>query len=263
MLSFANSSFIKAPGWVVEPGSGWARQDLRVRFGVLEHPKGLTLVDTGYGPRVTQGPRSFALRAYATAFRPRLVEGPKEVLHRMGYEPDDVKRIIVTHFHADHVAALRDFPKAELLAHGPTAAHVKAARPRQTLRHAVFTELLPDQLDVTDVTALPKVPAPMGLGTGYDLFGDGQILAIDLPGHAEGHFGLCLPDQSLLYACDVQWTPGGLTSAEPLLGRIASHDRAAARQSTARVAAFAEAGGQVVLCHDPAPCPFDLEQTHG
>lgn len=263
MLKFANSAFIKAPGWVVEPGAGWARQNLRVRFGVLEHPQGLTLVDTGYGPRVTEGSRGFALRAYAAAFRPQLVEGPAEVLQRMGYGPADVRRIIVTHFHVDHVAALKDFPQAEVLAHGPTAAHVKAASHRQNLRHAVFKELLPDELKVTDVTALPQVTAPMGLGKGYDLFGDGQVLAIDLPGHAEGHFGLCLPEQSLLYACDVQWTAGGLTTPEPVLARAVSQDRAAAQHSTARIAAFAEAGGHVVLCHDPALSPFDLEQSHG
>ena len=131
------------------------------------------------------------------------------------------------------------------------------------MRHGVFPELLPDNVlkRVTDISECRVLDAPLALGAGRDVLGDGTVMAINLPGHASGHFGLCFPwlDPVLLYACDVQWMQDALDKPLPVLGRMVSQDAPAAVRSGHKVAEFQNAGGRVVLCHDPALTSFDLE----
>lgn len=267
-ISFANSAMVPAPEAVVQQGGAWRWRKLRVRYGVLRHPKqGLWLIDTGIGPQVLSAPgRSLALRLYAGALRYRGVaaQAPHAVLERMGLRPRDVAGVIVTHFHADHVARLAEFPMARIIAHGPALARVRAAADWVNLRHGVFGELIPAALEtrLTCVTRLPRVALPFGMGVGADLFGDGSCVAMDLPGHAEGHFGIAMAGHQvpLLYACDVAWTMGSVTTGQVPGGaaRAILHDAAGAAESLARVARWAAAGGDVVLCHDPERTAYDL-----
>ncbi len=271
-LHFANSAFINTPERAVLRGGRWRKKlRLRVRYGILENPRfGPVLIDTGYSADVADAPhRSFALRTYSSALKPRLLKDGDlgAVLARLGYKHADISRIVITHFHADHVSALRNFPKADVIAHGAALTDILGRGHFANLRHGIFTELLPENLPdrIIDVATLPKISAPLNLGVGQDLFGDGQVIAIDLPGHAAGHLGLCFPeiDPVMLYACDVQWINRALSVPQtpPLLSRFVSDDWRAARRSSIRVAEFSEAGGRVVLCHDPDLSPYDLDQA--
>lgn len=259
---FANSATVRAPERLVLKGGGFALQDFQVRYGILHPPgMGLVLVDTGYSPRVTTGPRSLSLRLYNAVLRPKLLDegAPAAVLATMGATLADVKAIILTHFHADHVAALDQFPQARIITSGRLYAQIRRRSVAQNLRHGIFPELLPADLGerLVDLEGMVWRDAPLGLGTGRDIFGDGRVLAIDLPGHAEGHIGLCFPELStpLLYAVDVQWVASALTPgfAPGLPASLVSTDPRAAIESTARVDAFRKRGGEVLLCHDAMP----------
>lgn len=265
---FANSAWVETPERFILRGGRRQKMRLRVRYGVVRHPaQGPVLIDTGYGPEATAAPgRGLALRLYSRLIAPRLLpEGDvSHVLGGMGLHPEDVRQVIVTHFHADHVAALSRFSQARFLARASALRALRRNRLAANLRHGIFAGLLPDDFAarMTDIDSLPRVGAPLGLGHGRDLLGDGSLLAIDLPGHAEGHFGLCFPrlDPPLLYAVDTQWLLGALLE-DRLPGFPASlvaHDGAAAAASARRVAAFHAGGGQVVLCHDPDKTPHDL-----
>ena len=267
-IVFGNSGFVPAPEALLRRGGAWRWCSLRVRFGVLRHPgKGVWLIDTGIGPEVTEAPgRSLALRAYARLLRYRLSidQSPQAVLGGMGLRLRDVAGVIVTHFHADHVGRLGELPMARVVAHGPSLARVRAAHDLANLRHGVFADLIPQGVEtrMTCVTSVARATLPFGLGEGADLFGDGSCLAVDLPGHAAGHFGLAFPHlaRPLLYAVDAAWVlpaPGDARApGYPL--RAVLDDVRAAEASIARIAQWQAAGGQVVLCHDPAPSGFDV-----
>ena len=86
---------------------------------LLHHPEhGWTLFDTGYAPRMFQATRKLPYRLYRllTPLRLRPHQSVAAQLRRSGVRPADIERIIVSHFHADHVGGLRDFPGAELIA---------------------------------------------------------------------------------------------------------------------------------------------------
>lgn len=257
-MRLITSSHVRVPLGLVLAGGGRRRVDLTVRYGLIDGPDGPWLIDTGYGPRVTAGPRSLPLRLYAALLRPCLIEevSPLAVLRRdYGMAPEKLHTIIVTHWHADHVAHLRDFSAARLIACGEGWRRVAAMSGWQAVQHGIFRELLPEDVDkrLVPLQDFAQVDSGTALGPGYDLTGEGRLLAIPLPGHAPGHFGLLCrtPEEAFFYATDVTWTMQALAQARtaPLAQRVVCHDRAAASRQEERVRTFMRQG-RVALCHD-------------
>ncbi len=250
-LQFPNSAWVSAPERLVLKRGRCRLLDIPVRYGVFTHEvAGRCLVDTGYTERVTRGQRSFPLWLYNAILRPRLTR------HCLPQAEPEIDTILLTHLHADHIAGLKDYPAARILA-DKTAIADFLQRGASRLRHGLFRELLPDNFieRITDFGDLPEVDAPLGLGTGRDVFGDGTVLAIPLPGHMHGHTGLCFAhaDRPLLYAADAQWLHRAVMENR-LPGAPARwilDDREACQSSADRIRKFAEAGGVVVYCHDP------------
>jgi hypothetical protein len=72
-----------------------------------------------------------------------------------------------------------------------------------------------------------------------------------------GHTGFVWPklDPPLLYAGDAQWLARAVMEdrVPGAPARWIMDDMAADKDTRARIAAFARAGGDVIYCHDPAP----------
>ena len=263
-----NSAMIRAPGRLFEASRGWGRVPLKVRWGFLDHPElGPTLVDTGYGPRCygpAVGTRSFGLRLYTLLFKAELLEqGQVEaVLAAKGLATQDVQTVIVSHLHADHVSELRGFTNARFIGSRRALAAVSAAGWRAPLAHGSFPELLPDDYAdrLTDIDELPLETLPHGLGEGRVLVA-GALSLVALEGHAVGHFVLLFHADNTLYAVDAHWVLTALASAAPMQGlpKQIADDTDAAEATLARLRAFQAAGGNVVFCHDPNPCAFDVD----
>lgn len=265
---FTNTATVSTRERLVLHGGRWRTfLPLQVRVGVLERPEGPVLIDAGYSAEsITAAGRSRSLRAYAWALAPKLLPhgDPVTALARLGYTPKEVSAVIVTHFHVDHVSSLARFPKAQLIADAATFQTVIGRSHWANMHRGIFTELLPPDMAerLEDIAQKPLVDAPLGLGPARDILGDQSVLAVDLPGHAEGHFGLCFKgaDCPLLYATDAQWVRAALQDRSPRFpASLVAEDRAAHLETTARVAAFADAGGEVLLCHDPEVTQYDLD----
>lgn len=265
-LFFANSADLHVRQRLVQAGGSFHRKlVLRTRYGLFRHPsQGLVLIDTGYGPAVTQGAgRSAALKAYARVLRPDLLAkgALPAVLDRLGARPADIRTVVLTHLHADHVAGLALLPHARLVL---SRQAVPGRGPMAALSHGVFTELLPPDFPqrLEFIEDAPTIAAPDGRADGRDLFGDGSVIAMPLPGHAAGHIGLWFPTVtgSPVYGCDAAWVGEDLDCGR-LPGppaRLVLHSARAARDSLRRLAAIKAAGHPVILCHDPRPNRYDL-----
>lgn len=257
---FANSAFVPVRRGMVQRGGGFGALRLRVRYGLLRHPQaGAVLIDTGYGLAVTADPgRSLALRSYAALLRPQLDAQPLEFLARQGLKPRDISVVILTHYHADHISGLSLFPQARVLGHGGVLAQIRKSSLFGNLRHGVFPELLPADIDQR-LTAVEGLPMAAGPPEGRDLFGDGSVLAVALPGHAAGHFGLWFSAERLLYAVDTEWVEAALAPGAQPRGpaRLVADDRTASADSRRFVREARARGAKILLCHEPAPSPYD------
>jgi glyoxylase-like metal-dependent hydrolase (beta-lactamase superfamily II) len=257
-VEFPNSAFVGTYEWPLIKGGQWRKVQIPIRYGFFRHPRiGPVLIDTGYSDRVTSGKRSLDLRLYCAGLRPWLVEGGQlgAFLGEQGLGLEDVRAVILTHFHADHISAARDLVNAQFYACGPAYEELSRSSQLKRILHGVFLDLLPEDFAerLTSFEETPTVNGPLGLGPCFDLFGDGSVLIVPLPGHAIGHVGVAFPGATpLLYAADAEWLRGALDPGRSgFAAGLVGHDRKASKASSAKALAFEQAGGRVVLCHDP------------
>lgn len=249
---FPNSAYVSAPERFVLKGGRWAPVRLPVRYGRFDHRIfGRCLIDTGYSPRVTSGKRSLPLWLYSKVLSPKLT--PQAL---PAAEPR-VNCILLSHLHADHVSALKDYPDVRIFADGAAVEHFLSAGWFGRTHKGCFRELLPDDLRerLLPFEALPREEAPHGLGPAADIFGDASVLAVPLPGHMRGHTGFLFngPVAPLLYAADADWLSRAIFEERSpgYPARLILDDPAAAAQTTLRIRNFIALGGRLALCHDP------------
>ena len=150
-----------------------------VNMWVLDHPKGLVLYDTGNNVAISDGQcKSHWVEGLCDFIKPSQTR--KDVidqqLEKLGYKISDVKIVITSHSHLDHIGNIEMFPKA---------IHVMQ---KKELYQAWWPEkfqrtgahVIADYDDARDFTY-------MELNGDYDLFGDGSVIILSTPGHTMGH----------------------------------------------------------------------------
>jgi glyoxylase-like metal-dependent hydrolase (beta-lactamase superfamily II) len=82
---------------------------------LIETKNKLILVDTGLGLQDLAHPDPLGF-VFRNLIRPKLciAETAVEQVKKLGFSPDDVRHIIVTHLDLDHAGGLPDFPRAEI-----------------------------------------------------------------------------------------------------------------------------------------------------
>lgn len=82
---------------------------------LIEAPKGLVLVDTGYGEKDVLDPnRRLGLGPRLLGAELNLALTAKRQIQKLGFQIGDVAHIILTHLDPDHMGGVSDFPNAEL-----------------------------------------------------------------------------------------------------------------------------------------------------
>ncbi|MFC3798983.1 MBL fold metallo-hydrolase [Cohnella sp. GCM10012308] len=190
-------------------------------FALIRHPaQGWILFDTGYSARfeaLTQR-LPYALYRRLTPVRYREEDAAVRQLERLGIRPDEIGTVILSHFHADHIGGARDFPGARFMYPEAAYAPLRRLGPVRSTRAGFLPGLLPDgfaemAMPIERAAAWTPLPGPSPLSGGWDLLGDGSLIAVSLPGHAAGQIGL------LLHASDWQRSKAdGANAATATLG---------------------------------------------
>ncbi|MGY2896595.1 MBL fold metallo-hydrolase [Deinococcus sp. UYEF24] len=180
---------------LTEQGGRWQVRAYPAGFALLRHPQaGAALFDTGYSQGVLSAMRRWPGMLYGLVTPVRLQPGQtaREQLAALGMAAGDLRTVIVSHLHADHVGALRDFPAARFVLDPQAYPPLKQLRGLRAVRRAFLPELLPDDFEAR-CEALCFSPAPAGLHPfteAADVFSDGSVYALRVPGHAPGMIAL-------------------------------------------------------------------------
>ncbi len=183
----------------------------------------LWLWDTGYAEHffdATLGIYQLYRRITPVSFDPS--EAIVKQLASDGIAVADLFGVILSHFHADHVAGIKDFvtpqQKPDIMVSQDGWQKLSPLKGIKALKQGFLPDLIPSNLpqqlrfiEQFELTCLPDELAPFE--TGYLLpESHGEIILVALEGHAYGHFGAFVQDSSsksgwTLIASDSAWLP--------------------------------------------------------
>jgi glyoxylase-like metal-dependent hydrolase (beta-lactamase superfamily II) len=195
----------------IKGGSGTAIK-FNALFGLLFHEKsGWILFDTGYTKRFFEATMNFPYKLYSISTKVTVEskEEVKEQIRHFGLNSSDIKHIIISHFHADHIGGLKDFENARFYCSRKAYDQVININRYAGLTKGILKSLIPDDFQ-NRVIIIEDIGAPLHddiFGLKYDLFKDKSILIYDLPGHAEGQIGIEIKTRNQKYflVADACW----------------------------------------------------------
>ena len=192
----------------------------------LQHPgHGKILFDTGYSEHFLHATARLPERLYRTVTPVQLQtsDSLRAQLHDAGVISDDIAHVVLSHFHGDHIGGLLDFPRAAIICSRAAWEDLHSRSRLGSLRRGLLPKLLPDdflaRVSWIEDAPLQKLPCEFAeFEHGYDLLGDGSMLAVFLPGHAEGHYGLLFKDkegQYIFLIADAAWSLRAIREGVP------------------------------------------------
>lgn len=191
--------------------------DFPALVGVISHPRrGTFLFDTGYDPAFLAATGPFPERLYRWA-TPVTIDAAHEWqawLGSHGIDEAEIRGTIISHFHGDHVAGLRHLAGKPIFCARAGLAELRKPGRFGRVRQGLLPALVPPAIDLGAhfFEDLPRHPLPTAFAPfseGRDVLGDASLLAVELPGHCVGHWGLALiteADQPVLLAADATWS---------------------------------------------------------
>ncbi|MNZ83128.1 N-acyl homoserine lactonase AttM [compost metagenome] len=198
-MQWSAAGYCSHPEFLTLHGGAWKAVPFPAGFACIRHPRhGYILFDTGYSERFFEETKRLPALLYRLITPVNFSEGDSAVnqLRRMGIEAKDVTYVVLSHFHADHTAGLRDFSHARIIYKREAYDAVRTLGPFAAVKSGYLSGLLPEDFEQRSLyveEARPHtLPENLPFVSGYDLFGDGSLIAVDVPGHAAGQIGLFL-----------------------------------------------------------------------
>lgn len=163
-------------------------------------------------------------------------------LKQGGVTPDQIRFVGISHYHADHTGQAARFPNAELLIGKPDFDALKGKSDDPFFKMAQ-----------TDLTYWLTGGGKAGLVSGdKDVFGDGSVVMLDLPGHTPGHHALLVKLKSRPVLLSGDLYHAGIARAKRGVPSF-NTDRAQTLKSMDAFEAKAkELGATVIIQHEPA-----------
>ncbi len=180
-----NCNLLKASG-MTTPKEDWIW--LPVSVYLIEHPQGLILVDTGWHRDMSpEGVYDKAAQIKSLGSRVLynvnqgqipLGEAVDEQLETMGIKPADLDYVLLTHLDCDHANGLRAVKDAKHII--VAQEELDCARKNGLIRYKK------KWWEGVDLQTIEWNGTEGPAGKSFDLFGDGSVKMINIPGHCDG-----------------------------------------------------------------------------
>lgn len=189
--------------------------DFPSHVGIIRHPDaGVILFDTGYDTAFLSATSPFPERFYRWTTPVTLGENIVETLKQHEISTEQVNAIIISHLHGDHVAGLHHFPNAKIFCSEAGIQTLRKNGRFARVRQGILSALIPHNIEQrakyfeqVPSIHLSAIFAPFERAV--DLLGDASLLAVELPGHSAGHWGLLLRSESdhyIFLVADAAWS---------------------------------------------------------
>lgn len=209
------------PACMAVKGAGLASRCFPSQAYLIETRTGLVLFDTGYAERFAAATARGAYRLYP-AVTPVSFAPEQALVHQLagrGIAARDIRTVVLSHFHADHMAGLRDFPHAAIVASNAGWDAVRGKTGLAALAQAFLPQLLPGDFEqrwrsVESCRCVALDGALSPFTEAHDVLGTGEVLVVPLPGHAPGHVGAFVQTGQgwTLLAGDAAWAHEAYTA---------------------------------------------------
>ena len=180
-----------APGdYGLNASSDFDVWDITFSSLLVRHPKGDVIIDSGYGPDWDDEVKTAHLAS--RLFLHTLVDDARksaslpDALRSAGEDPASVRGILLSHIHADHAAGALELPQVPVFLADRELAWIKEKRDEGgfDVVKAVADSIEPRARPIV----FTNVPYE-NFDQSFDLYGDGAIVLVPLPGHTPGSMG--------------------------------------------------------------------------
>jgi glyoxylase-like metal-dependent hydrolase (beta-lactamase superfamily II) len=249
-------------------GGSWRPATFPALVALVVHPvAGPILFDTGYDPAFLEATRPFPERLYRWLTPPEIASPAADRLAAEGLDPGDVRHIVLSHFHGDHASGLARFPNATVHCSKAGLSSVWGRGRVRALIAGTPQGLLPSDLPercafFEDRPSVPLGPDLAPFDSGADVLGDGSLLAVPLPGHCPGHWGLLLREPRGLHflVADSAWSSRAIRENRPAPALTAAFlgEAGAGRETLSRLHALRVRNPDILLT--PSHCAERAEE---
>ncbi|MGA0542901.1 MBL fold metallo-hydrolase [Neotabrizicola sp. VNH66] len=259
-LSLHHTGQCRHPEWSTRRDRSLRPCSFPMHAAVIDRGGDLTVFDPGYAPRFMTATSPFPERLYRW-MTPTDAPASSALAAQLGDRRAAVTTVVISHFHADHVAGLADFPQARIVCARGAWQHFRALSGFSAVRAGYLKSLIPDWVEdrLTFADDLPARPLPPGFAPmrdGRDLHGDGSVLLMPLPGHSVGQMGAALTGADgipRLLIADASWSVPALRDDAPPPGLTLRLIGSAAefRETWGRLRALMaqNPGTRLIACH--------------
>lgn len=181
--------------------------------GYIEYGEEKVLFDTGYSEHFKECTSKYPQKLYDLLVPVTLEEKSENiynVLKENNIDPESITKIILSHFHADHISGVNSFSNVDILCSKEGYKDFKDAKGLMAVREGYLKNLLPEDFEsrssyFENLEKVEKEDLLEGFNEAYWLDKSAGISLIELKGHKKGHFGLYIKSLNTFFIADSCW----------------------------------------------------------
>jgi len=216
-ISLYEVGYCKHPEFIVKKGGRFSSVKFPALAALIEDGNKNLLFDTGYGKHFFDSTKMFPEKLYAITTPVTLYTSLCDMIEK------PIDTIFISHFHADHIGGLKDFPNSKIICSKYEYEIAKSQISRfSKTKMGILPSLLPDDFEerVLFIEEIEQVDLPNTLAPfkkGYLI--EDRFYAVELPGHTKGQYGLVVDDT--FFVSDAIWDIEAIT--KNLMPNILTH----------------------------------------